>query len=241
MRGHLTRLRDHARVQRLYTNGNKGQPFVLVGFTRYFVLSFSLVPRWPSKGSRLCGKPKAPLGMDSALSREMGYTIKRPGLMCYVELRSIRHQTLLLSQKSEFIFVEQTLISDIRLGLITDFRHGQGTFAYPYPTESIDKTLRDCLCRHTFETQTFSELILYLAVLTNSWEHAPSIPFILIDVKDVKEAYAAHNMLSGLHYPLLRYTLGFLSFDELVNVYDVHALQMAVVGNALSNESRIMS
>ncbi|GJU29728.1 putative reverse transcriptase domain-containing protein [Tanacetum coccineum] len=41
---------------------------------------------------------------------------------------------------------------------------------------------------------------------------------------DVMEAHAAHNMLSSLHYPLFQDKLGFLSFDELVNVYDVHAL-----------------
>nr|GEY58932.1 hypothetical protein [Tanacetum cinerariifolium] len=58
---------------------------------------------------------------------------------------------------------------------------------------------------------------------------------------DVEEAYAAHNTLCNLHYPLLKEKLGFLTFDELVNVYDVHALQMAVVGNMLTNESRIIS
>ncbi|GJY58047.1 hypothetical protein Tco_0457939 [Tanacetum coccineum] len=56
-----------------------------------------------------------------------------------------------------------------------------------------------------------------------------------------QRAHSAHNMIYGLHYPLLRDKLGFLTFDELVNVYDVHALYMAVVGNMLTNESRIMS
>nr|GEV43201.1 hypothetical protein [Tanacetum cinerariifolium] len=46
---------------------------------------------------------------------------------------------------------------------------------------------------------------------------------------NVKETHAAHNMLFDLHYPLLRDKLGYLSFDELVNVYDVHALQMELV------------
>nr|GEY16172.1 hypothetical protein [Tanacetum cinerariifolium] len=34
---------------------------------------------------------------------------------------------------------------------------------------------------------------------------------------------------------------GFLNFDELVDVYDVHALQLEVVGNVLTNESKILS
>nr|GEY56978.1 hypothetical protein [Tanacetum cinerariifolium] len=58
---------------------------------------------------------------------------------------------------------------------------------------------------------------------------------------DVKEAYAAHNTLYNLHYPLLKEKLGFLTFDVLVNVFDVHALRMAVFGNMLTNESRIIS
>nr|GEX70900.1 hypothetical protein [Tanacetum cinerariifolium] len=32
-----------------------------------------------------------------------------------------------------------------------------------------------------------------------------------------------------------------LSFDDLNNVYDVHALHLPIVGNALTNESRIMA
>ncbi|GKA21759.1 hypothetical protein Tco_0707721 [Tanacetum coccineum] len=47
--------------------------------------------------------------------------------------------------------------------------------------------------------------------------------------------------LSAVQTPFLLDKLGYLSFDELVNVYDVHALQMAVVGNMFCNESRIMS
>nr|GFB51758.1 hypothetical protein [Tanacetum cinerariifolium] len=58
---------------------------------------------------------------------------------------------------------------------------------------------------------------------------------------DIEEAHAAHNMISGLHYPLLKDKLGFLIFDELVDVFDVHALQMAIVGNMLTNESRFLS
>ncbi|GKC10470.1 hypothetical protein Tco_1007252 [Tanacetum coccineum] len=58
---------------------------------------------------------------------------------------------------------------------------------------------------------------------------------------DIEEAYYAHNTLSNLHYPLLKDKLGFLTFDKLVNVYDVYALQMAVVGNMLTNKSQIIS
>nr|GEV69593.1 hypothetical protein [Tanacetum cinerariifolium] len=35
--------------------------------------------------------------------------------------------------------------------------------------------------------------------------------------------------------------LGFMTFDELVDVYDIHVFQMAVVGNMITNESRILS
>ncbi|GKD02197.1 hypothetical protein Tco_1177171 [Tanacetum coccineum] len=227
-----------------------------------------------------------------------------------------------------------------------------GSFADPYPMEPFDKVLRGRLCLYPFEAQTFLEPILYLASLTNSLEHATSIPSILIDgevnddqvesssysrdkgvmahelvvvgegcsehdvmavegskkrrsiiealeeeatmvrpvskkkklegsrrmsakgsvppfsvtapkgvgkhprvlaryirnlasgsdslTHDVKEAHAAHNMISSLHYPLLKDKLGFLTFDELVDVYDIHALQMAVVGNMLMNESIIL-
>ncbi|GJX01848.1 hypothetical protein Tco_0185761 [Tanacetum coccineum] len=58
---------------------------------------------------------------------------------------------------------------------------------------------------------------------------------------DVEEAHATHNMISVLRCPLLKDEVSFLSFDELVDVFDVYALQMAVVGNMLTNESRILS
>ncbi|GKE56788.1 hypothetical protein Tco_1495973, partial [Tanacetum coccineum] len=87
--------------------------------------------------------------------------------------------------KSEFIFFKQTLIFDIRPGLIIDFRHGQGSFPYPYPTDPFDEVLRGRLCRHHFKAQTFPEPILYLVGLTDSWEHAPSIPSILIDGEEM--------------------------------------------------------
>ncbi|GKB52293.1 hypothetical protein Tco_0903046 [Tanacetum coccineum] len=87
--------------------------------------------------------------------------------------------------KSKFIFVKQTLIFDIRPGLITDFHHSQGSFAYPYSTKPFYEVLRGLLCRHPFEAHTFPKTILYLASLTDSWEHAPNIPSILIDGEEM--------------------------------------------------------
>ncbi|GKD41484.1 hypothetical protein Tco_1261691 [Tanacetum coccineum] len=78
--------------------------------------------------------------------------------------------------KSEFIFMKKTLVSKAFPALITDFRHGVGTFAFPYHTEPFDEVLRDCLVRHPFAAQTFVEPILYLAGLANSWEHARMLP-----------------------------------------------------------------
>nr|GFD30101.1 hypothetical protein [Tanacetum cinerariifolium] len=63
----------------------------------------------------------------------------------------------------------------------------------------------------------------------------------VIAPKYVEEAHAAHNVVSNLHCPLLKDKLGFLSIDELVDVFDIHALQMAMVGNMLTNETRILS
>ncbi|GJW25333.1 hypothetical protein Tco_0039144 [Tanacetum coccineum] len=55
------------------------------------------------------------------------------------------------SWKSEFIFVKETLISYLRPCLITDFRHGQGSFSYSYPTKLFEEALWNHLHRHTFE------------------------------------------------------------------------------------------
>ncbi|GJS81446.1 hypothetical protein Tco_0747987 [Tanacetum coccineum] len=87
--------------------------------------------------------------------------------------------------KSEFILVKQTLISEVRPGLITNFFHGQGTFAFSYPTKPFDETLWNHLRRNSFEAHTFLEPILYLAGLASSWEHAPNNPSILIDREEM--------------------------------------------------------
>ncbi|GKE83520.1 hypothetical protein Tco_1557262, partial [Tanacetum coccineum] len=58
--------------------------------------------------------------------------------------------------KSEFIFVKQTLISDARPTLITDFPHGQGTFAYPYPTKPFDEMSFSNFMKKPGQTPTFS-------------------------------------------------------------------------------------
>nr|GEY49251.1 hypothetical protein [Tanacetum cinerariifolium] len=191
--------------------------------------------------------------------------------------------------KLEFIFVKQTLIFNICPDLITDFRHGQGTFAYPYPMKPFDKTLRDRLCRLIFKAQSFLEPILYLVEMAfqnfmkkpgqspsffvrpmsqsvdvvsplvdrltvtvdddqlrsviivegskkgrsitealkeestimrpmskkkkneGPWrmsERGSILPHSTTIPKDVEEAHATHNMLSGLHYPLFRDKLG---------------------------------
>nr|GFB20999.1 hypothetical protein [Tanacetum cinerariifolium] len=57
----------------------------------------------------------------------------------------------------------------------------------------------------------------------------------------VPEVYSAHNVLSGLHHPFLENKLDSLCLDDLANVYDVHALNLAMIGNMLTNESRVVS
>ncbi|GJU58589.1 hypothetical protein Tco_1236355 [Tanacetum coccineum] len=59
-------------------------------------------------------------------------------------------------------------------------------------------------------------------------------------VRDVQEAYSAHNLLSRLNCPSIQRRQDGLSFDELSNVYDDQALRLAMAGNMLTNESRIM-
>ncbi|GJQ91738.1 putative glucose-6-phosphate 1-epimerase [Tanacetum coccineum] len=63
--------------------------------------------------------------------------------------------------------------------------------------------------------------------------------FILI-LLDVQEAYSAHNLLSRLNCPSIQRRQDGLSFDEPSNVYDDQALRLAMAGNMLTNESRIM-
>nr|GEU68056.1 hypothetical protein [Tanacetum cinerariifolium] len=58
-------------------------------------------------------------------------------------------------------------------------------------------------------------------------------------VHDVQEAHSAHNVLSDLYCPLFQNKLT-LSFDDLANVYNVYALRLAIIGNTLTNESRIV-
>ncbi|GKF03926.1 hypothetical protein Tco_0034594, partial [Tanacetum coccineum] len=58
--------------------------------------------------------------------------------------------------------------------------------------------------------------------ITEALEEEATVMKLVSDslAPDVMEAHAAHNMLSSLHYPLFQDKLSFLSFDELVNVYD---------------------
>ncbi|GJT19868.1 hypothetical protein Tco_0878574 [Tanacetum coccineum] len=57
---------------------------------------------------------------------------------------------------------------------------------------------------------------------------------------DAQEAYYPYNMLFVPHSHLIKNKLESVFFDDLVNVYDVHALQMVVVKNMLANESRVV-
>ncbi|GJQ90293.1 hypothetical protein Tco_0001432 [Tanacetum coccineum] len=305
-------------------------------------------------GISLCYDPKLPSSNATALDAPKGY------IPLYMSLFSIGNLRFPLNNFCldvfEFFWCHFPLLNPFGVARVTTFvvsckaygGEARGSFAYPYPMEPFDEVLRGRLCHHPFKARNFSDPILYLVGLTDSWEHAPSIPSILIDEEvessshprdkglighelvvvgescseqdvlavkgskkrrsiiealeeevivvrpvskkkkpegsrrvsvkgsvpplpittpkgvgkhpqvlaryignlasgsdslapDVEEAYAAHNMISGLHYPLLKDKLGFLTFDELVNVYDVHAVQMVVVGNMLTNESKIMS
>nr|GEU31870.1 hypothetical protein [Tanacetum cinerariifolium] len=55
------------------------------------------------------------------------------------------------------------------------------------------------------------------------------------------ESYFSHNVLFGLHRPSLKNKLDSLSLDDLANVYDVYTLNLAMIGNILTNKSRIVS
>ncbi|GJX36980.1 hypothetical protein Tco_0250283, partial [Tanacetum coccineum] len=255
----------------------------------------------------------------------------------------------ILKWKSEFIFIKQTLISNMRSGLISDFRHGRGFFSYPYPTKPFDEEhthgipsilingedmafqnfmkkpgqspsfsmrlanrpvdvgspsishLTLVVNDDQVESSSYSrdkgvmghELVVVgegcseqdvMAVggskkrclITKALEEEAtvmrpvsknkkfegsrrmsargSVPLLPVTAPkgvgkhprvlarfignlasgsdslapEVEEAHAAHNMISGLHYLLLKDKLGFLTFDELVDIYDIHAFQMAV-------------
>ncbi|GJU41521.1 hypothetical protein Tco_1194478 [Tanacetum coccineum] len=60
-------------------------------------------------------------------------------------------------------------------------------------------------------------------------------------VPEVLGAYYSHNLLSRLNFPSFLRKLDGLSFDELTNVYDIHALHAVMVGNMLVNESKIIA
>ncbi|GKB83719.1 hypothetical protein Tco_0950614 [Tanacetum coccineum] len=86
--------------------------------------------------------------------------------------------------KSKFIFVREGLFYDRHPGLVTCFRHGLGTFFFPFPLEPFDAALRSCLLRYPVETQTYPEPILYLAGFPCSWEGSPMYSTILVDGHD---------------------------------------------------------
>ncbi|GJR24567.1 hypothetical protein Tco_0973094 [Tanacetum coccineum] len=101
-----------------------------------------------------------------------------------------------------------------------------GSFAYPYPKEPFDEALWNRLHCHTFEAQTFIKPILYLVGLSSSWDHAPNNPSIFVDGDEI--AFRNFIKKPGQNPSF------FVSSDSLGSL-------MAVVGNMLTNESRILS
>ncbi|GJZ85872.1 hypothetical protein Tco_0651211 [Tanacetum coccineum] len=83
----------------------------------------------------------------------------------------------------------------------------------------------------------------------NSWkismkiciEKSKNTKDIFLNTLDVQEAYSAHNVFSCLHPPSFQQKLNALSLDDLANVYNVQALYLAMAGNKLTNEYRIIS
>ncbi|GJZ72152.1 hypothetical protein Tco_0636003 [Tanacetum coccineum] len=89
-----------------------------------------------------------------------------------------------LGWKFKFIFVREGLFYDRHPGLVTCFRHGLGTFSFPFLLEPFDVALRSCLLRYPVEAQTYLEPILYLDGLPCSWEGSPMHSNILVDGHD---------------------------------------------------------
>nr|GEU67668.1 hypothetical protein [Tanacetum cinerariifolium] len=104
--------------------------------------------------------------------------------------------------KSEFIFVKQTLISDILPGLIINSHHGHGTFAYPYPMKSFDNTLRNHLWRNPGQTPSYSVRPTDQPVDIGS----PSVDHLTIAVDDdqVKSSsFSKHKGASGFELAIV--------------------------------------
>nr|GEV68319.1 hypothetical protein [Tanacetum cinerariifolium] len=75
-------------------------------------------------------------------------------------------------------------------------------------------------------------IIIKLAAVGSSSKH---------ESKRCSKTYSAHNVVSGLHRPSPKNKLDSLSLDDLANVYDVHALNLAMIRNMLTNEYRVIA
>ncbi|GKF57385.1 hypothetical protein Tco_0170922, partial [Tanacetum coccineum] len=91
--------------------------------------------------------------------------------------------------------------------------------------EPFDEVLRGRLCHHPFKARNFSDPILYLVGLTDSWEHAPSIPSILIDEEEIafrnfmkKPSYSPSFSMRPKNHPV---DVGSLSVGPLTDVLAV--------------------
>ncbi|GJV65599.1 plastid movement impaired 1-related 1 protein [Tanacetum coccineum] len=112
----------------------------------------------------LCYDPQLPSPEQTALDALKGY------IPLYLSLFSIGNLRLPLNAFCLDVFglrgepsldLFRSLYNigpaDARPALITDFCHGLGTFAFPYPTDPFDEALCASLARHPFEAQTFSQ------------------------------------------------------------------------------------
>ncbi|GJW41307.1 putative reverse transcriptase domain-containing protein [Tanacetum coccineum] len=78
----------------------------------------------------------------------------------------------------------QKRVGNSHPGLVTPFRHRPGTLSFPFPVEPFDVFLQSRLLRYPIEFRTFLEHVLYLAGLACSWEGSPVHPAILIDGRE---------------------------------------------------------
>nr|GEZ65829.1 reverse transcriptase domain-containing protein [Tanacetum cinerariifolium] len=105
-------------------------------------------------------------------------------------------------------------------------------FNLPYPSRLAKEKLREKDDIHAAKfMEIFRDLHFELS-FANALVHMPKFAPMFKNVNSlalgVEEAHVAHDVVSNLHCPLLKDKLKFMSFDELVDVFDVHALQMVV-------------
>ncbi|GJS15605.1 hypothetical protein Tco_0410077 [Tanacetum coccineum] len=169
------------------------------------------------------------------------------------------------------------------IGLITDFRHGQGSFAYPYPYEPFDEDLWNRLSSPYFVALDFSGEMDFRNFMKKPGQSpsfsvrptdqpvdvgSPSVePLWSIADNDHAESSSLSKDKGVSCFELAVVGEGILGqsasvvgegsktgaplrsplkkklpcFDELVDVFDVYALQTEEVRNMSTNKSRIMS